>query len=106
MRFGNNNQIALASIVQWNYLRAEGVLLITKDNKISIDLHKIEKVTEKLLKTILILEGEGNYQQTKEFIEQYSTEDEVLKYFYQEMDALPIDIYPFYPKAGETKPFF
>lgn len=101
MRFGKENVHCISNIIQWNFLRKEEVFIPKSENKFSIDLHKFEKVVEKLLTIILTLQAEGSYKKSKEFIEEYSYIDDELKSSLDLLVSLPIDILPIYSKTGE-----
>ncbi|MCG8572600.1 MAG: hypothetical protein MJB14_20905, partial [Spirochaetes bacterium] len=103
IRFGNENAIGKASIIQWNFLNNEGVFVIDSSQKISFDLHKMEKAIEKLMIVILTLEGEANYQKIKNFISEMETENKELTGFISLLKDEPIDIYPWFPLAKEKK---
>ncbi|OHD26660.1 MAG: hypothetical protein A2Y34_11670 [Spirochaetes bacterium GWC1_27_15] len=105
MRFGKENAHGLASIIQWNYLKKEGVIVPSKNGiSLSLDLHKFEKIIENILTVILTLQGEGDYEKTKEFIDEYSYMDSSLTNYIEDINTLAIDVYPYFPFAGEEEP--
>lgn len=107
LRFGSENAHGIAGIIQWNFLLKEGVIIAGGENKkLSIDFHKFEKSIEKLLTIILTLQGEGNYEKSKEFIDEFSQIEGQLKDYLTDFEELPIDIMPWFPIAGEEEPIF
>jgi hypothetical protein len=107
MRFGSENAHGVANIIQWDFLYKEGVIVSSKENqKLSIDFIKFDKAIENLLAIILTLQGEGDYEKLKNFIEEYSPVDEELAFYLKKLDDLPIDILPYFPIAGEIEPIF
>lgn len=95
IRFGSENAHGVSSVVQWNFLLKDGAIIINSETlKLSINLHKIEKSIEKLLTVLLTLQGEGNYEKSQEFINEYSFVDTILKKILEIADECPIDILP------------
>lgn len=107
IRYGIENAHGLASIIQFNFLKNEEVFMFDdKKNIISIDFHKFDKTIEKLLTTILTFQGEGDYNKLKKFIKDFSKISPKLKSYLELIKDLPIEILPWFPKAGEKKPIF
>ena len=106
IRFGVENPHGLASLIQINFLIEEGVFLQEADKKLSVDFHKFEKNLERLLTIILTLQGEGDYGKTSDFIKDYSKMNKDVKKYLDLVKKLPVDILPWYPKAGEKKIVF
>lgn len=105
IRFGGKNSHSIASIIQWNYLFGENIIMINNE-KIEINLHKIEKSIDNFLTTILNHISNGDYNKCEIFIEKYSKIDDELLSIISLIDDLPIDILTWYPAAGEEMPFF
>ncbi|HOV14130.1 MAG TPA: hypothetical protein PK771_07595, partial [Spirochaetota bacterium] len=104
MRFGKENAHGLASLIQWNFLNKMDAIFKQEETKtFSINLHKIDSIIEYLLTLILTLQAEGDYEKTNEFINSHSFIDDDLSVYLKEIEDLPIDIYPYYPIAGEEK---
>lgn len=104
MRFGKENAHGLASLIQWNFFSKNDVIMRIKDDKtISLNYLKVESVVKNLLTLILTLQGEGDYEKTGEFITSHSYTDDDLSCFLEEILDLPVDIYPYYPIAGEER---
>ncbi len=100
IRFGKESAHCISSIIQWNFLRKEGIFINVGENKFSIDLHKFEKVIENFLSIILNLQMEGNYEKTKNFIDRYSIIDDELNSVINSLKDIPIDIYPIFKLKG------
>ncbi|HOJ63867.1 MAG TPA: hypothetical protein PLE45_05550 [Spirochaetota bacterium] len=94
IRFGKENVYCISSIIQWNFLKKEDVLITLNNNKFSIDLHKFEKTIEKLLNIILTLQKQGDYDKCDIFIKEYSKIESDLEIIINSLKDLPIDIYP------------
>ena len=104
MRFGKENAHGLASLIQWNFLSKNKVIIKIENNKtISINYLKVDTIIESILTFVLTLQGEGDYEKTNEFISTHSYIDDDLSCFLEEIKDLPIDICPYYPIAGEEK---
>jgi hypothetical protein len=106
IRFGLNNSHGVASLIQLNFL-VEEEIIVSKDEgrKISVDFHRFERAIEKLLTFILTFQGEGDYNKTKSFIDQYSKISKDIEAHLETIASIPIDILPWYPAAGEKEPF-
>lgn len=105
IRFGKENAHGIANVIQWNFLMQENAIMVSSENlKISIDLHKIEKSIEKLLTLILTIQGEGNYELAKSFIEKHSKTTPILNEIQNKISDLPIDILPYFTFVGEKEP--
>ena len=90
---------------QFNFLKKEEVFIFNdKKVVISIDFHKFEKSIEKLLTIILTFQGEGDYNKLKKFIKDFSKIGLKLRNYLDIIKNLPIEILPWFPKAGEKKP--
>lgn len=106
IRFGKDNAHGISSVMQWNYLVRDGALIVNESTlKISIDLHKIEKTIEKMLTVILTIQGEGDYEKCKVFIDDLSVSGDILNEIINKIDAVPVDVLPYYPLVGEKEPF-
>jgi len=105
IRFGRKNAHSISSYIQLIFMIEEGSFQVgSEDSIMSVNFHKIEKSIEKLLTIILTLQGEGDYKKAKEFCNKYSKTSEIVDKFVDRIKKLPIDILPWYPKAGEEKP--
>ncbi len=77
IRFGMNNEYAVSNLVCYNYLVENEAIKYDK-NQIIIDYEKIKIATEKLTKDIIIMQGDGDYEAVKTFIESHKYIDKNL----------------------------
>lgn len=107
IRLGKENAHGLASLIQFNFLKEEEIFILDKNKEfINIDLHKFEKSIEKLLTILLTLQGEGDYEKSNKFINDYSKKDPDIEKLVSRITELPLDILTWFPEAGEKKPVF
>jgi len=103
IRFGKENAHGISNIIQWNFLVREEAIL-ADNGTLSVNFHKFENAVENILTLILTLQGEGDYDKLRKFIDDYSVIDDKLKEFLDKISDIPVDIFPWFPKADEEKP--
>lgn len=69
IRFGLNNDYAISNLVCYNYLVENKAITYDNDSHIIINFDKIRPTIEQLIKDIIILQGNGDYEGVKNFIE-------------------------------------
>ncbi len=72
IRFGNKNDYATTNLVIFNYLVSNKAIKF-KSDKIEINYEKMKTSIEELTKKIIIIQGDGNYDEAKKFIDKNST---------------------------------
>jgi hypothetical protein len=95
LRFGLHEAHGLSTIIQYNFMRERGAFLYDDETqKYSVDMTKIKGAIKELAQQLLILEGEGDYEQAKAFIEKYRTIEDILEKTIQSLEDIPVDIAP------------
>jgi hypothetical protein len=97
IRFGAHEAHGMGTLMQLNYHRKTGAFIFDPDTrKFSIDMDKIEDSITEMAKKILILEGDGNYENAAAFIAKYGEIDEVIQGLLDSLTDIPVDIQPIF----------
>jgi len=96
IRFGINEAHGGGVAIQFNYLLEKGAFYTDENNKLDVDVNKIESVIEDLANKVLIIEAEGDYKAAKELIVKYSVMTPLMENYIEDLKELPIDIRPKY----------
>jgi len=95
LRFGLHEAHGLSTIIQYNFMREKGAFLYDDETqKYSVDMTKIKGAVKELAQDLLILEGAGDYEKAKAFIEKYRTIEDILEKTIQGLESIPVDIAP------------
>ena len=99
MRFGLAAAHAKGAAIQYSYYREVGAVEWDVDlNRFRIDFDKLAQATSDLTAKFVTVQGDGDYDQAKTFLDTYANKDaladQVLATFYK----IPVDIRPIYPK--------
>ncbi|MGM0612330.1 MAG: dipeptidyl-peptidase 3 family protein [Bacteroidota bacterium] len=70
IRFGTASAHGKANMVRFNYLIDQGALIRTEDGQYRINFEKLEEAMLDLLDTIIVIQGEGDYDRAKSMIEE------------------------------------
>lgn len=93
MRFGYHEAHGLGNLIQFNFLREKGAFVYDEESeKFHVDMSKIREAIEKLSQELLILEGDGNYENVVKFIDRYGKADEITKKIFTSLSDIPVDI--------------
>jgi hypothetical protein len=97
LRFGTQEAHGLATLIQYNYLKQKGAFEYDISNgRFKVNFRKIPQAIRDLARELLILEGEGNYEKTAEFVNQYGKMDNFLKQTLDKLKDIPVDIRPIF----------
>jgi hypothetical protein len=97
IRFGVHEAHGMGTLMQLNYHRETGAFQYDPETqKFSVDMEKIKDSITEMAKKILILEGEGNYENAAAFIAKYGELDEVIQGLLDGLTDIPVDIQPIY----------
>jgi len=100
MRFGTGAAHAKGAAFQYNYFREVGAAEWLPDQKrYKLDFDKLEQAISDLTGKIVIIQGDGNYDNAKAFLDQYLPLDDAAKTVLGNLDDIPYDIRPIYPDA-------
>ena len=71
VRFGASNSQAISNLIIYNYFKENKAFTINDNGKYSIDLKKMKEATVNLSQKILIIQGNGDYEEASKLIEKY-----------------------------------
>jgi hypothetical protein len=99
MRFGTTEAHGLGTLLQFNFIREKGGFVQDAASGLfRVDFGKIGGAVEELARAFLVLEGDGNYENARAFIDRYGTVDEPTKAIIGRLADIPVDIEPIYKK--------
>ncbi len=99
MRFGTGAAHAKGAAFQYNYYREVGAVeWLPKQERFKIDFAKLEQAISDLTGKVVMLQGDGSYDGAKAFLDKYLTLDAAAKTVLGNLDDIPYDIRPVYPK--------
>jgi hypothetical protein len=97
IRFGAHEAHGMGTLMQLNYHRKTGAFVFDAETqKFSIDMDKIKDSITEMAQKILILEGDGNYENASAFIAEYGELDDVIQGLLDSITDIPVDIQPIY----------
>ena len=100
MRFGTGAAHAKGAAFQYNYFREVGAAeWLPKKKRFRLDFDKLEQAISDLTGKIVIIQGDGNYDNAKGFLEKYLPLDDAAETVLNDLDDIPYDIRPIYPEA-------
>lgn len=79
IRFGMQNDYAVSNLILYNYLVENMAITYDKENHIIIDYDKMKTAINNLTTQIIVMQGDGNYDQMKQFIEKFKSIDSNLQ---------------------------
>ncbi len=98
MRFGTGAAHAKGAAYQYNYFREVGAAeWLPKEQRFKLDFAKLEQAISDLTGKIVRLQGDGNYDAVKAFLDEYLPLDEEANTVLGNLDDIPYDIRPIYP---------
>jgi len=98
MRFGTGAAHAKGAAYQYNYFRNAGAVeWLPKQERFKIDFPKLEQAISDLTGDIVRLQGDGNYDAVKAFLDEHLPLDAEAKIVLGNLDDIPYDIRPIYP---------
>ena len=99
MRFGTGAAHAKGAAFQYNYFRETGAAEWLPDQKrFKLDFEKLEQSISDLTGKVVRIQGDGNYQNAKAFLDEYLPLDGPAKTVLNNLDDIPYDIRPIYPE--------
>jgi len=95
LRFGLHEAHGLGTLLQLNFIREKGGFVYDEGSgKFRVDHDKIKGAVEELAKTLLILEGDGDYAAVKTFLDKYGAIDALIEEMVERLSDIPTDIEP------------
>ena len=83
------------SAFQYSFFKEAGAFTI-EDGKHRLDFDKLEQAITDLVRTVVMVQGDGDYEQAKAFLDQYAVLDDVAQNAISSLTHLPVDIQPVY----------
>jgi len=100
MRFGTGAAHAKGAAFQYNYYREVGAAeWIPQDKHFRLDFDKLEQAISDLTGKIVMIQGDGDYDKAKAFLETYLPLDNAAETVLSNLDDIPYDIRPIYPES-------
>ncbi|MCP4292039.1 MAG: peptidase [bacterium] len=98
VRFGIGEAHGQANAIQYNYLMEKKAVLYHEDSKrYSIDVAVFEKAIESLVAEICLIQAEGDYQGSVDFIKKYGGMTDLLASSLARLEGIPVDLEPVFP---------
>ena len=99
MRFGTGAAHAKGAAYQYNYYREVGAVeWLPQQERFKIDFAKLEQAISDLTGKVVMLQGDGNYDAAKAFLDKYLPLDSEAETVLGNLDDIPYDIRPIYPE--------
>lgn len=100
LRFGLHEAHGLGTLIQFNFMMEKGAFIYDEDSgQFKLNMDKIKGAIEELAQKLLIIEGDGNYDNAAAFLMEYSKVDPVLEKTIERLEDIPVDIKPIFPMA-------
>ena len=97
MRFGVHEAHGLGTLIQFNFLKEKGAFVYDEESgKFHVDTDKLKDAIKELAQILLILEGDGNYENVEKFISRYGKLDELTERTIASLSDIPVDIEPLF----------
>jgi len=95
VRFGASSAHGMANMLRFNFFLEKGAFTRNEDGTYSIDIDKMKDASKELTQRILKLQGDGNYEEAKAWIE---SEGKITPQLQADLDrvndlGIPVDIY-------------
>lgn len=95
MRFGLHEAHGMGTLLQYNFIRDKGGFVYDEaSGQFHVDMEKIRGCIVELAQTLLILEGDGNYENVALFLETYGYPDAITENVVAKLTDIPVDIAP------------
>jgi len=98
MRFGIEEAHGRGAAMQYGYLKAKGAFVWdAKAGRYRVDDARFELGLRDLLRDMIVLQGNGDYQGVKAFMAKWAVLDDNARAVIASMKSIPVDIVPVYP---------
>ncbi len=98
VRFGIGEAHGQANAIQYNYLLEKKAVLFHEDSgQYSIDVPVFEKAIADLVAEICVIQANGDYQGSVDFIKRYGGVTDMLAASLARLDGIPVDLEPLFP---------
>ena len=94
VRFGASNSQAIANLIIYNYFNEYHAFSLNKFGKYIIDFDNMKKATTDLSQKILIIQGNGDYDEASKLIEKYGKINPELQKTHDKIAnaGIPVDV--------------
>lgn len=100
MRFGTGAAHAKGAAYQYRYFREVGAVeWLADQERFRIDFDKLAQAISDLTGKVVMLQGDGDYDAAKVFMDTYATLDAEAETVLGNLDDIPYDIRPIYPNG-------
>ena len=97
MRFGLHEAHGMGTLLQYNFIREQGGFVFDEALKqFHVDWDTIRDSITKLAQALLILEGDGNYENVVKFLDRFGHPDALTENMVAKLKDIPVDIAPDY----------
>jgi len=97
LRFGAAEAHGLGTLLQYNFLREKGAFLYDPQTmKFRVNFKSVKEAVKELARAFLMLEGNGDYAEVKQFIGRYGKMDEDTQRVISRLQDIPVDIEPIF----------
>lgn len=98
MRFGIDAAHGKGAAFQYSYFReTNAVIWLPEEERFRVDFNVLANSIADLTSRVVILQGDGDYENAKQFLETYGKLDEQAKTVLGKLEDIPYDIRPVYP---------
>ncbi len=95
LRFGLHEAHGMGTLLQYNFLREKGAVEYDESlKKYRINMEQFPAAIEELARILLILEGNGNYDDAGQFLDEYGLAEPLIEATIAGLDDIPVDIKP------------
>ncbi|MGJ8558844.1 MAG: dipeptidyl-peptidase 3 family protein [Litorimonas sp.] len=100
MRFGTGAAHAKGAAYQYRYFREVGAVeWLPEQERFRIDFDKLAQAISDLTGKVVMLQGDGDYDAAKAFMDRYASLDAEAEIVLSNLDDIPYDIRPIYPNG-------
>ena len=97
MRFGINEAHGQGAAFQYTYFKEAGAFAWNAEaERLAIDFAKLEQAISDLTRDVVVVQGNGDYDGAKMFLDKYAKLDEHAEAVIASLTHLPVDIQPVY----------
>jgi len=97
MRFGVASAHGMANLMEFNFIKEKGGFTYDEAaGKFKVNPEKMKEAVKALARELLILEGDGNYENAAKFIDRYAKMDELITRTIEKLQDIPVDIKPLF----------
>ncbi|WP_417458522.1 dipeptidyl-peptidase 3 family protein [Kordiimonas sp.] len=99
MRFGTDEAHGKGAAFQYAKLQEAGAFTIDAESGLyTLDFDRLETSVTDIVRTVVILQGDGDYAAAKNFLDTYGKLDDAAKAAIKRTANIPVDVQPVYPE--------